>query len=90
MSRHFRELSVTGALVVVLAVLALLAPGFFQAQPLLSLATREAPTLVVACGMALVIKEGDVGETDVALPGVVGWKRDGVEDVGFGVFAQMT
>ena len=55
MNRHFRELSVAGALVVVLAVLALLAPGFFQAQPLLSLATREAPTLVVACGMALVI-----------------------------------
>ena len=55
MSRYFRELSVAGALLAVLAALALFAPGFFQPQPLLSLATREAPTLVVACGMALII-----------------------------------
>jgi rhamnose transport system permease protein len=53
--RHFRELSVAGALLLVLVILAIVAPGFFQPQPLLSLATREAPTLVVACGMALVI-----------------------------------
>lgn len=55
MTRHFRELSVAGALVLVLVTLAIIAPGFYQPQPLLSLATREAPTLVVACGMALVI-----------------------------------
>jgi len=55
MNRYFRELSVAGALVLVLAVMAIVAPGFFQPQPLLSLATREAPTLIVACGMALVI-----------------------------------
>lgn len=55
MNRHFRELSVAGALLAMLGVLALVAPAFFQPQPLLSLATREAPTLVVACGMALVI-----------------------------------
>jgi rhamnose transport system permease protein len=55
MSRHFRELSVAGALILVLIALAIIAPGFYQPQPLLSLATREAPTLVVACGMALVI-----------------------------------
>jgi rhamnose transport system permease protein len=55
MSRYFRELSVAGALLAVLTALALFAPGFFQPQPLLSLATREAPTLVVACGMALII-----------------------------------
>ena len=55
MSRHTRELSVAGALGVVLACLAVFAPGFFEPQPLLSLATREAPTLVVACGMAVVI-----------------------------------
>lgn len=53
--KHFRELSVAAALLLVLVVLASVAPGFFQPQPLLSLATREAPTLVVACGMALVI-----------------------------------
>jgi rhamnose transport system permease protein len=55
MSRHFRELSVAAALLLVLAALAVVAPGFYQPQPLLSLVTREAPTLVVACGMALVI-----------------------------------
>jgi len=53
--KHFRELSVAAALLCMLAMLAVFAPAFFQPQPLLSLATREAPTLVVACGMALVI-----------------------------------
>jgi rhamnose transport system permease protein len=53
--RHFRELSVALALGVLLAFLAVAAPTFYQPQPLLSLLTREAPTLVVACGMALVI-----------------------------------
>ncbi len=55
MIRSFRELSVAAALVLVLVILAIFAPGFYQPQPLLSLATREAATLVVACGMALVI-----------------------------------
>lgn len=55
MNRYFRELSVVAALGAVLLGLALFAPAFFQPQPLLSLVTREAPTLVVACGMALVI-----------------------------------
>ena len=55
MNRYFREISVAGVLTGLLVLLAVLAPSFFQAQPLLSLATREAPTLVVAAGMALVI-----------------------------------
>ena len=55
MNRYFRELSVMAALGVVLLGLAIFAPAFFQPQPLLSLVTREAPTLIVACGMALVI-----------------------------------
>ncbi len=55
MNRYFRELSVAGALGLLLAMLAIVAPAFYQPQPLLSLATREAPTLVVACGMTLVI-----------------------------------
>ena len=55
MNRYFREISVTAALGIVLLALAVFAPAFFQPQPLLSLVTREAPTLVVACGMALVI-----------------------------------
>ncbi|WP_438482504.1 ABC transporter permease [Oleiharenicola lentus] len=55
MNRYFREISVTAALLLVLLALAVFAPAFYQPQPLLSLLTREAPTLVVACGMALVI-----------------------------------
>lgn len=55
MKRYFRELSVAVALGALLLFLAVAAPAFFQPQPLLSLLTREAPTLVVACGMALVI-----------------------------------
>jgi len=35
--------------------LAVFAPGFFAPQPLLSLAAREAPVLLVACGAAMVI-----------------------------------
>jgi rhamnose transport system permease protein len=55
MKKNFREVSVALALVVLLIALAFFAPSFFDAQPLLSLVTREAPTLVVACGMALII-----------------------------------
>jgi rhamnose transport system permease protein len=54
-TRHFRELSVAGVLVLLLLVLAVIAPTFYQLQPLLSLVTREAPALVIACGMAFVI-----------------------------------
>jgi rhamnose transport system permease protein len=53
--KHFREVSVALALLALLIALAIVAPGFYQPQPLLSLATREAPTLIVACGMALII-----------------------------------
>jgi rhamnose transport system permease protein len=55
MRRYFRELSVAVVLALLLAGLAVWAPAFYQPQPLLSLLTREAPTLIVACGMALVI-----------------------------------
>ena len=55
MKRYFRELSVLGALAAVLLGMAIFAPAFFSPQPLLSLLTREAPTLIVACGMACVI-----------------------------------
>ena len=53
--KYFREISVAFALLLLLIALAIVAPAFYQPQPLLSLATREAPTLIVACGMALVI-----------------------------------
>lgn len=55
MRRHAQELGVTAVLLLVLALLAVAAPAFYQPQPLLSLLAREAPTLVVAVGMTLVI-----------------------------------
>lgn len=55
LSRYFREISVASSLLLLLLTLALFAPAFFSPQPLLSRLTREAPALVVACGMALVI-----------------------------------
>ena len=53
--RASRELSVAAVLAAMLVVLAVFAPASYQPQPLLSLAPREAPALVVACGMAPVI-----------------------------------
>ena len=53
--RYFREWSVAFTLALLLAVLAVVAPAFFEGQPMLSRLTREAPTLVAACGMALII-----------------------------------
>jgi rhamnose transport system permease protein len=55
MRRYFREISVAAALVLLLLVLAFLGPGFFQLHPLLSLLAREAPELVVTCGIVFVI-----------------------------------
>ncbi|MEO8351871.1 MAG: ABC transporter permease [Chthoniobacteraceae bacterium] len=55
MNRYFREWSVAGALAAALIALGILAPNFYDAQPLLSRLTRETPVLLVACGMALVI-----------------------------------
>ncbi|HTB63432.1 MAG TPA: hypothetical protein VK737_07570, partial [Opitutales bacterium] len=55
MKRYFRELSVAGALGVMLVTLAIFAPRFYDGQPLLTLLTAQAPSLVIACGMALVI-----------------------------------
>ena len=50
-----RERALGAALVLWLVLLALVVPSFFQLQPLVSLATREAPVLIIACGMALII-----------------------------------
>lgn len=55
LQRHVRECSVAGALGLLLLVLAVWAPTFYEPQPLLSLLAREAPCLVMACGVALVI-----------------------------------
>jgi ribose/xylose/arabinose/galactoside ABC-type transport system permease subunit len=55
LKRYFREICVGLALILLLLLLAVLAPSFFRLQPLLALLTREAPSLVVTCGVALVI-----------------------------------
>src|ERR1051325_4743917 len=54
-TRCFREASVAFALLLLLVGLAIFAPAFFSPQPLLSRLTREAPSLVLACGIALVM-----------------------------------
>jgi rhamnose transport system permease protein len=55
MKRNFRELSVLGALLVLLLVMVIFTPNFFDPQPLLSRLTAAAPHLVLAIGVALVI-----------------------------------
>lgn len=55
MKRYFREWSVAGALALLLALLAVIAPNFFEPQPLLSRLAGAAPRLVVACGIAIVL-----------------------------------
>jgi rhamnose transport system permease protein len=55
MRGHEREVSVGTALIALLAALAIFAPSFYQPIPLLSLAARSAPALLVTCAMALVI-----------------------------------
>lgn len=55
MKRYAREISVSIALCLLLIVLALFAPSFYRPTPLLSFLTREAPALIVTCGIALVL-----------------------------------
>jgi rhamnose transport system permease protein len=55
MNRHFRELSVAGALVLLLALLGIVAPQFFELHPLLSRLTAQVPTLVLTIGIAMVM-----------------------------------
>ena len=55
MNRYFREWSVAAALGLLLLVLALLAPNFFQRSQLFSTLSTAVPVLVIGAGMALVI-----------------------------------
>ncbi len=55
MNKYFRELTVAIALALLLLSLAIFAPHFFQAQPLVSRLTSQMPALVAAVGIALVI-----------------------------------
>jgi rhamnose transport system permease protein len=79
--RHRRELAVAFLLAAFLAGLAVAAPAFFQPAPLRSLLTREAPTLLVACGAAIVIiaRQIDisVGSQFSVCSVVAGWMATG-------------
>ena len=55
MKRYFREWSVAIALGVLLLVLSILAPAFFQTRQLVSILSTAVPVLIVACGISLVI-----------------------------------
>ncbi len=55
MKKFSRELTVAGALVLLLASLAVFAPNFFDGQPLVSRLASQMPALVLAVGVALVI-----------------------------------
>ena len=55
MNKYFRELTVAAALVLLMLGLAVIAPHFFQTQPLISRLTSQMPALILAIGVALVI-----------------------------------
>ena len=55
MNRYFRELTVAGALLLLMLSLAVFAPHFFQGQPFISRLTSQMPALVASIGIALVI-----------------------------------
>src|SRR3989449_11441914 len=63
-SRYKRELAAAGAYAVLLAVVAVLAPSFFSAANLRDLALNNAPALLVAVGMTMVIL---VGQIDISV-----------------------
>jgi rhamnose transport system permease protein len=55
MKRHFREISVAVALLVLLLLLAVFTPNFYEVQPMLSRLTAQVPTLVLTIGIAMVM-----------------------------------
>jgi rhamnose transport system permease protein len=55
MKKHSREWIVAAALGLLLLSLAIVAPHFFQWQPLLSRVTSQMPAMIVALGVAMVI-----------------------------------
>lgn len=55
MNKYFREITVAGALILLMAALAKFAPNFFESQPFISRLTSQMPVLVASIGIALVI-----------------------------------
>ncbi len=64
LGRHSREVAPSTALVAVLLAVFIAAPSFFSAQNLRDLALNNAPVLLVALGMTLVIL---VGQIDISV-----------------------
>src|SRR5216684_3261245 len=64
LGRYKRELSAALAYIVLLALVGLFAPSFFSADNLRDLALNNAPVLLVAIGMTMVIL---VGEIDISV-----------------------
>ena len=64
LGRYKREISAAGAFVAILVVLAIVAPSFFSAGNLRDLLINNAPTLLIAVGMTMVIL---VGEIDISV-----------------------
>ncbi len=60
LGRYKRELSAAAAYLVLLAAVAVAAPAFFGAANLRNLALNNAPVLIVATGMTLVILAGQI------------------------------
>lgn len=63
-NRYKREISAAGAFVAILIVLAIVAPSFFSAGNLRDLLINNAPTLLIAVGMTMVVL---VGEIDISV-----------------------
>jgi len=59
-ARHKREASVAAAYVLLVAIVAIIAPSFLQATNLRDLAINNASVLIVAVGMTLVILTGEI------------------------------
>lgn len=60
LARHTRELSAAAALAVLLLAVGFIAPGFFSPTNLRDLLVGNAPVLIVAVGMTLVIVAGQI------------------------------
>ena len=64
LGRYKRELSAALAYVVLLVLVGLIAPSFFSAANMRDLALNNAPVLLIAIGMTMVIL---VGEIDISV-----------------------
>ena len=60
MRRHTREISLVAAIVVLGAVLAVVAPGFFTPANLRDVTMMNMPVVIVSLGMTLIILTGQI------------------------------